>query len=142
MLPAGIRRLFRLPAPRVAADVEAELEFHLDERIAALVARGMHRDEAREQALRELGDLPSIRAALERLDRGAHARSRRRQWGNEWWLDVRHAVRSLRRTPGATLAVIVMLALGIGANAAMFDILDRLFLRAPAGVPRRWLCRL
>src|SRR5438105_4636883 len=48
--------------------------------------------------------------------------------------DLRYAARSLRRTPGLVSAVILTLALAIGANSAVFALLDRLFVRPPAGV--------
>src|SRR5207249_1640035 len=50
--------------------------------------------------------------------------------------DVSYAWRSLSRTPGFAILLIVTLALGIGVNAATFTLLDRLYLRAPAGVAR------
>jgi predicted permease len=138
VLPAGIRRLFRLGrgTKDVAADVDAELRFHLEEKIAALIAGGLTPPNAREEALRQFGDVQETRAALEAIDRRDAVRAQRRAWGGDWLLDVRHALRSLRRTPGVTAAVVVMLALGIGANAAMFDILDRLFVRPPSGIDR------
>ena len=49
-------------------------------------------------------------------------------------LDLRYAIRSLRRTPGFTLAAVACLALGVGANAVMFGVIDRLFLRAPPDI--------
>ena len=50
------------------------------------------------------------------------------------WQSLQHAARGVRRTPGVTVAVVLMLALGIGANATMFDIVDRVLLRAPEHV--------
>ena len=49
-------------------------------------------------------------------------------------LDFRYALRSLRRTPGFTIAAVACLALGVGVNAVMFGVIDRLFLRAPPGI--------
>jgi putative ABC transport system permease protein len=51
-----------------------------------------------------------------------------------WRQDASHAWRSITRTPGVTAVIVVTLALGIGVNAAMFTLLDRLYLRAPDGV--------
>src|SRR5947208_13389329 len=50
------------------------------------------------------------------------------------WQDLMYVLRRIRQTPGFAAMVVVTLALGIGANAAIFSVLDRLFLRAPAGV--------
>lgn len=133
MLPAGVRRVFRLlrGARDVPREVDEEIRFHLESRIDALMAQGWHRDAARAEAVRQLGDPRALRATLEAIDRRDEGRRARLQWRADWGLDVKFGLRSLARTPGVTAAVVVMLALGIGANAAMYGILERLFLRPP-----------
>lgn len=132
MLPEGIRRFFRLGRVKdVAADVDAELAFHLDEKTRELVAAGMTADGARQEALRQFGDVTRSRRELIRTDRADASRRVRFEWRGDWSMDLRHALRALARTPGVTLTVVVLLALGIGANAAMLSMLDRLLLRAP-----------
>jgi len=56
------------------------------------------------------------------------------EWAEQVRQDAGYAWRGLRRSPGFTLAVVLVLALGLGANAAIFSVLDRVFLSAPAGV--------
>src|ERR1043166_3875611 len=50
------------------------------------------------------------------------------------WQDLNYVLRRIRQSPGFTAMVVLTLALGLGANAAIFSLLDRMFLRAPAGV--------
>jgi len=120
------------PAPHDAAALE--VEHHLAELADRLVREGMAPDEARREAERRFGDAARYRTALERDER----RRRRTMRRTEWWGiivgGVGRAERSLRRNPGFSAGVILTLALGIGANAAMFGVLDRLLFQPPADI--------
>jgi predicted permease len=132
---AGVRRLFHIPLHReqlVRDDADRELDAFVAARIEALVARGMTRDEALAEALRRLGS--SIDEARTLLHHSASHRERRmslRDRFDSLVHDVRYAMRGLRARPGFSAAVIVTLGLGIGANSAMFSIVDRLLFRPP-----------
>jgi predicted permease len=133
MLPDGIRRLFRLErVPRgAAADVDLEIEHHFAAAVEDLVRRGMSPDEARATAERRFGDVRRMREELIALSHTQAARRRRLEWRGDWWLDLRHAVRGYVSTPGVTVAILTMLAIGVGANAAIYGILDKLFVQPP-----------
>jgi predicted permease len=129
----GVRRLFDLMLRRrdvSRRDVNAEITLHIDLRIQQLVRQGLDPDVARAEAARRFG---SVRA-LQSLEQMAHWRDRRmsfRDWLDTVRQDVKYALRGLRREPAFTGFAIVTLALGIGANAAMFGVVDRLLLRGP-----------
>ena len=132
----GLRRIIRLATgrSRVDADVDDEIAFHLDTTTDALVARGMPREAARREALRRFGDLALTRDRLREID-GALVRGRRRREAFAGLaLDTRLAFRGLARSAGFVVAVVLTLTLGLGANATMFGIVDRLLLRPPAHV--------
>lgn len=141
-LPDGWRGLRRIWHRAPEREVDAEVAFHLEERTAELLARGMTADRARAQAEAEFGDVSVVRSGLVAIDRRlARRRGVRERW--EWLgQDVRYVWRSLRRSPGFVATVVFTLALGLGANIAVFSILDRLFFATPPGIgaafhPRR-----
>jgi len=133
---SGIRRLLNLPESRrrVQHDVDDEIRFHLESRIAELVAQGAPVNVARDVAAREFGDVAEARSEIARVDRRRLTRERRQAWWETLGQDITYAARSLRARPGFGAVVVLVLALGIGANVTMFGVVDRLLLRAPAHV--------
>jgi len=81
-----------------------------------------------QQALRVAG---AFRFGGRRRARGADASDARPRWGADLLLDLRHAARGVRHSPGFAALVVITLALAIGANATMFGIIDRLLISAP-----------
>ena len=126
----GIRRLLNLPASsrRVERDVDDEIGFHIESRVAELVAAGAPPATAREIATREFGDVREARAEIARVDRRRLTRDRRQAWWETLGQDLAYSARALRSQPGFAAVVVVVLALGIGANATMFSVIDRLLL--------------
>ena len=133
MARRGFRRVFSLPETEkgVASDVANEIAFHLEMRIEALIADGMNEREARAQALREFGDAAAAQAEISDIASRRVRATRRAALHEAWGQDLRSAVRSLRHDMIFTIGVILTLALGIGVNAAMFDVSDRILFRAP-----------
>ncbi|MEO7083642.1 MAG: ADOP family duplicated permease [Gemmatimonadaceae bacterium] len=117
-------------------DIDAELRFHFEARIEELVAQGMSHDEARARANAEFGDVDATRRSLREIDSRIARRRNRAEVLDGMLQDVRYAARSLWRTPAVSITIILTLALGLGVNAAMFSLLDVIFLRPPAGVVR------
>jgi predicted permease len=118
----------------VAADVDDEIALHLEARIQALVDRGLSPEAARAEAFRRFGDVRATRRSMYGSALRQRGRARRRDRLESAFMDMRHTLRQLRRSPGFALGVVLTLALGIGANAAMFGVLDRLLLRPPSQV--------
>ena len=135
-LPAGVRRAFRLALGRrrIDADVDDEVAFHLDMRASELIAQGWTPEAAREEAQRRFGNLRQWSTAMAMVDRAHTGRRQRSEWLAGIMRDIRYTSRALRRQPLFTAGVMATLALGIGANATMFGIVDHLLLRPPAHV--------
>jgi hypothetical protein len=135
-VPRGVRRLFTLPATRdrILSETDEEVRVHLEMRVAELRAEGLDEAAAQAEALRLFGDSDEYRAYAERR---AARKSRWQRVMNvleAWTQDVHFANRQFRKHPGFTALALLTLALGIGANTAIFTVVHRLLI-APLPYP-------
>jgi predicted permease len=124
-----VRAIFRRKT--MERELAAELQFHFEQQVAKLVSTGVPRNEALRRARLAMGGVEQVKEKC-REARGIAALESTAQ-------DVSYALRQLRRKPGFALVVVISLALGIGANTAIFSLIDAVLLRMlpiddPAGL--------
>src|SRR6266446_3305160 len=122
--------LFRWRRARLERDLDRELRYHFDRRVQDMVEAGTSEAEARRRAAIELGGYDQVQEDV------------RDTWTWRWLedagRDVRYAARTLLRSPGFTITAVLSLAIGIGASAAIFSLLDQVLFRLlPVKEPER-----
>jgi predicted permease len=125
----GWRRYLRFWGADSHRDSDDELSFHFAAHVSDLVRNGMTQEDAEAEARRVFGDMGAVRAELSELDTRRDARVARTEKIVFVLSDLRIALRTLLRRPVYAAAAVLTLAIGVGAAAAVFSVLDSILLR-------------
>ncbi len=133
-------RYRRLLGRRPVAEADAELRFHIEMRVEELVSRGMAETDARSLAIQRIGDYDRARAGCIEIDRRLQRREAMAAIWETLVQDLRLAARMLARQKLWTALAVITLGIGIGANSALFSIVNAVLLRPlPFAEPDRIL---
>lgn len=127
-----MRRVFRVPftPDQISREVDEELAFHLETRVQQLMSAGWTRERAHAEALRQFGDIAPVRESMVTLDQQRERETRRINMMSELQQDIVYTFRTLKRNLGFTAIIVGALAVGIGANTAIFTLIDAVLVRA------------
>lgn len=123
----------RVVQPSVDREVDEEFEHHVQMLVRDLVTEGWSEDEARAEAMRRVGDVERWRADTRAEGRRRDGEVKRRLWWDELRQDFRYGLRQIRRAPTFAAVMILTLGIAIGANTAVFSVVNAVLLRPLPG---------